>query len=648
MKNYHLEAIPAYEQLPGTRVMSDAVIFTCVFRDCTDCGVILFHLTDGSEVRIPFTDAMRFGDLYSAKISNIRPAEWGYRYYRDGVSFVDPWMKRLVTLQDGTNASGLYPVTEDGFRPSPAGTPDFSAEWIYVFHVRGLTASRSSGVRRKGTFDGVCEKIPYLKSIGAKAVELMPVYEPAPARADLYADASVREPQADEPGSAAVTAAKDNFWNFGEGWYMAPRNRYAASGDAQTEFATMVQRFHEAGIRVYLMMHFPDTVSVQTQHEAIKFYVTHYQVDGFHLVGSDAAVRTVVQDPLLAGTAVFHSSFQPDELMQSGCFFPAYCGKPTGQSLCEYNDSYRRLIRSYVKGDPQSLQPFLRAFTAVPESHGRVIYATNYDGFTLHDLVTYSYKHNEANGEENRDGENDNQSWNCGIEGESRKKEIRVLRGRQVRNILTLLFLSQGTPLIFSGDEAGNSQDGNNNPWCQDNETGWVTWKKNAESKALTEFFASLTAFRQAHPVFHRRKSFSYTASGSGMLPEISLHGKEAWKLPTDGSALSAGVLYAADGDILYIGMNMHWERCELGLPKLPAGYSWYVVLNTFEDEPFYTEPVLLKEQHHLLVRERSVCVLTAMPEETGRERTGKEGTGKAGSGKKDAGSPDSGTGKKA
>ena len=192
---------------------------------------------------------------------------------------------------------------------------------------------------------------------------------------------------------------------------------------------------------------------------------------------------------------------------------------------------------------------FLRAFTSVPTGHGRVIYATNYDGFTLYDLVTYNFKHNEENGEDNRDGENINLSWNCGIEGESRKKEIRSLRQRQMRNFLALLFLSQGTPLIFSGDEFGNTQNGNNNPYCQDNETGWVSWKKNKESEALTGFFRELTAFRDAHPVFSSKKDFSKNAAMlKDKLPEFSLHGKEAWKPDLDGNSLCAGVHMRSTG----------------------------------------------------------------------------------------------------
>ena len=622
MKDYKLEIFPAYEQFPGTRVLSGAVVFSCVFRSCSECGLILYNLKDNGSVRIPFSDEYRFGDLYSVRIAGLSPKEWGYRYYRDGISFVDPGAKKLIILSDATAAGGFFLDREETFIPSPVADKavDFSSEWIYVCHVKGLTASSRSGVRKKGTFAGLAEKIPYLKAVGVKAVELMPAYESAPVNGYSYPDSSKTDEQADNPAASPKAAGnlKTNFWNFGDGCYYSPKNDYAYSDDASTEFKEMVGKLHEADIRVYLMMHFPDTVSAQMQHEVVKFYVTHYQIDGFHIIGSASAIRTIAEDPLLSRTAIFHNGFAYNDILKTPGSSPFF-GKPSLSNLCEHNASYRRLIRSYVKGDPQSMPAFLRAFTSVPTGHGRVIYATNYDGFTLYDLVTYNFKHNEENGEDNRDGENINLSWNCGIEGESRKKEIRSLRQRQMRNFLALLFLSQGTPLIFSGDEFGNTQNGNNNPYCQDNETGWVSWKKNKESEALTGFFRELTAFRDAHPVFSSKKDFSKNAAMlKDKLPEFSLHGKEAWKPDLDGNSLCAGVLYAVDGDILYIGMNMFWRRAELGLPKLPEGYSWYVCMNTFEDEPFAKAPVCLEEQHHLMVRERSVCVLLGRKDSDG------------------------------
>ena len=619
---------PAYALLPGTIVQSDSVIFSAVFHDAAECGLILYRLSDAKLFRIPFTDEFRFGDLCSVSVRGIKPSEWGYRYYRDDFTFLDPYVReirKLKTKEGEIEVGMLFPRDETVL---PACRSRKLSPWqdkvICCLHVKGYTASRTSGVTgrgARGTYAGLTQKIPYLKELGITAVELLPIYELRPpvrrkprtaSAAAAAAAETVTKSSAAAPGE---TKEKTNYWGFGEGYYCAPKRSFSSTGDPQKEFADMVCAFHDAGIEVYLQLYFPDHVPPQTRHDVARFYATRYCIDGFHLKGSDAGLSAIANDPLLADRAILYYDFPYQELHRESPEYPE-AGRPSVAHLASFNDSYRDLLRRFVKGDDETLRDFIREFISVSEDHGRVRYVTNYEGFTLADLVSYNWKHNEANGEENRDGADRNLSWNCGVEGKSRKKEITALRLRQMRNFLALTVLAQGTPMLLAGDEFLNSQDGNNNPWCQDNETGYVNWHKSADALKMQEFTKQLLALRQSHAALRRSKTFAFGSGQDAALPEISFHGKEAWKPDFGSRSHCAGILLREDQgeapSYLFVAVNMYWQREELGLPMLPQGYVWRTVMDTFLPEPFPAEPAPLTQQQHVLVRERSVQVLTA------------------------------------
>lgn len=637
-----LAASPAYTVRPGTMVLPDGIIFSAVFHDCRKCGLLLYHLPDLSVTDVPFTDAYRYGSLYSVKIDGISPSEWGYRYYTDKETFCDPYARELlpVTLPlDKSSASGQRILLSRPFTAPENSLPAYGSRtkrpWgeriLYCVHPSGFTASKTSKVAHKGTFRGITERIPYLLELGINGVELMPVYE-------------LRERAAspgDSPEEDGATV-KENYWNFGEGSYFAPKRSYAqkdttVSGGARTveepakplsrrvlksspqkEFADMVDALHAAGIEVFLQLYFPDNVTIQTQLETARFYVTHYGIDGFHLKGNAAALQTIASDPMLSDTALFYYSFPYEELQKKDRENPV-TGKPSVQHLCEYTDRFQTLARRFVKSDNHVLREFIREFVTVPAGHGSVHYIANYEGFTLMDLVSYNWKHNEKNGEDNHDGNDTNWSWNCGVEGPSQKKDIRALRRRQMRNLLALNFLAQGTPLLLAGDERCNSQDGNNNPYCQNNETGWLNWKETKDTKAMLDFTRRLLSFQKAHGVFGRNQPFGFNDPKAIGYPDISLHGKEAWKPDLSGYSHTVGVLFPeqyAPRDpqdaFLYLAINMHWHEQRLALPKLPLGYRWKKLADTFLEESFLPEPELLSDSHAVLVRGRSIQILEA------------------------------------
>lgn len=599
-------ASPAYTDHPGTRILKDGVVFSTVFRDCSECGLILYHLPDLEEVRIPFTDEYRYGSLYSVKITGLLPAEWGYLYYRDKVPFEDPYARELLQAQIGGEKKmlcRLYPYPEDSL-PAYGSRKhrDWSERILYCAHVEGFTASRSSRSAARGTFQGLADKAPYLQKLGINGVELMPVYElrPAPSK------------------KTETTPQKVNYWNFGEGCYFAPKRSYAGSASPQIEFKHMVDVLHENGIEVFLQLYFSDNVSIQTQLETARFYVTHYQIDGFHLKGNAAALQTIASDPMLSDTALFYYDFPYEELQREDRENPAV-GKPSIQHLCEYNENYQTLTRRFVKSDNQVLREWVKLFVTVPSGHGSVHYVTNYEGFTLMDLVSYNWKHNEANGEENHDGCDNNWSWNCGVEGPSHKKDIRTLRIRQMRNLVTLNLLAQGTPLLLAGDERCNSQGGNNNPYCQNNETGWVSWKETSCSKSMLLFTQKMIALRKEHGVFRRKHPFTFNDPKAIGYPDISLHGSEAWKPDLSGYSHTVGILLPEAYDeenprdsFLYLAVNMHWHSQLLALPRLPEGYFWKVLMDTASEDPFRPESEQPSDPRSIRCSGRSIALLQA------------------------------------
>jgi len=639
MSTYQFETSPAHTVNPGTTVRHDGVVFSMVFRDCTSCGLILYHLRSKAEVTIPFTDEYRYGSLYSVKIKGLDPAQWAYRYYRDDYSFEDPYARELVelALPDGTSriACKLFPVEEDNLPAyGSRNTPKWPDQLIYCVHVKGFTASKTSKVPKRGTFLGLTAKIPHLKNLGVTGVELLPVYELRPESLGKMNDVSLTEDTPADGMPAKMPQSlplepqtpgegqKTNYWNFGEGCYFAPKAAYSAGNQPQREFATMVDEMHKAGLQVYLQLFFSDTVTVQTQLETARFYVTHYGIDGFHLKGNVSALKTIASDPMLSDTAIFYYNFPYEELQKEDIENPTV-GKPSIEHLCEYTNDFQRLSRRFVKSDTNVIREFAKAFVTVPVSSGRVHYVTNYDGFTLMDLVSYNWKHNEGNGEDNRDGEDENFSWNCGVEGKCGKKEIRTVRMRQIRNLIALNMLAQGTPVITGGDEIGNSQDGNNNPYCQDNETGWINWKETAVSRQILDFTRRVSQLRKEHSVFRRRTPFRFNDYNVSGYPDISFHGKDAYKPDFSGYSHSFGVLfnenYAEENpadNLIYLAINMHWHNQMLGLPAPPQGKQWVILADTFEDEPFYPVPKRAEDQRHIGVRGRSVMILTTAPAE--------------------------------
>ncbi len=402
-----------------------------------------------------------------------------------------------------------------------------------------------------------------------------------------------------------------NYWGYGGGYYFAPKASYSSGRKKNPiqELKTLVRELHKNRLELVVELYFKGTESPSFVLDVVRFWVREYHVDGIHLIGN-VPLQSIGEDPYLSRTKLFATSWDGVD-------------KGKVRHLAEYHDGFMLDMRRFLKGDEDQINRFAINCRKNPERNGIINYMANTNGFTMMDMVSYDVKRNEANGEHNRDGSDYNFSWNCGVEGPTKKKKILELRKKQIRNGMLLLFLSQGTPLLLAGDEFGNSQSGNNNAYCQDNEVSWLNWNLLKTNGDLFQFVKSCIEFRKAHPIFHMKKEavgMDYLGCGN---PDMSYHGVKAWRPEFESFRRQIGVLYCgeygkkSDGtcdEYFFVMYNMHWDLHEFGLPKLPRKRRWHLVVDTGREEKMEfaqagQEP-LLKEQMTYSVEGRSIVVL--------------------------------------
>ncbi|MBW4618813.1 MAG: glycogen debranching protein GlgX [Cyanosarcina radialis HA8281-LM2] len=532
---------------------------------------------------------------------------------------------------------------------------------IYEMHVGGFTKSSTSGVNHPGTFAGIIEKIPYLKALGVTAVELLPIF-----------DFDDKEPLRFVDGKPLI-----NYWGYSTMGYFAPHCGFCVNPEAGKhveEFRDLVKALHQAGIEVILDVVFNHTdegnhqgpmfcfrgidnsiyyylvpgnkqyyydytgcgntfncnhpIAEKLIVESLEYWVKELHVDGFRF--DEGSVLSRGQDgvPLqyppviwnielsetLADTKIIAEAWDAAGLYQIG-YFPGY-------RWAEWNGRYRDDLRRFIKGDPGVVGAVANRISGsadLYESHGHlpinsINFITVHDGFTLKDLVSYDDKHNEANGEGNRDGINDNLSWNCGVEGETTDPGIIELRDRQIKNFATLLLLSQGVPTILMGDEVARTQKGNNNAYCQDNEISWFDWNLVEKNRHLLRFWQLMMKFRQQHSTVHRPRFFT-GATNDRQLADVSWHGcqldQPGWEDPN--ARTLAFTLGGFDGEAdLHVMCNMYWEELEFEIPVI-SGRQWYRSVDTAQPSPLDiaesgNETAIATKSY--LVRGRSVVVL--------------------------------------
>ena len=556
-----------------------------------DCGIILYDRESGKKLhKIPFRREERMGNVY-CKYLELDPQQIGYQFYEEERIVPDLHARGFLSkpvygkTRKNVNRIAVFPGDDFDWEQDEHPMLSYRESVCYCMHVRGFTMHASSKVTHRGTFAGIAEKLDYLQEIGITTVELQPVYEfdetPEEVNTKTSADivATAGENGGELPGYRVL-----NYWGYREGFYYAPKAAYAAEEDAALEFRQLVKEFHKRRMEVILQFYFPKGMDVTEIGNILRFWVLTYHVDGFHLMG-EVPAQALAGDPALTDTKLWYYDFDAAKL-----YNPAQ--KPEYRNLAEYRDDYLYTMRRFLKGDDNMLSGVLYEMRHIPANMGRIHYLSNYYGFTLMDMVSYDHKHNEANGEGNRDGNDYNCSWNCGEEGTSRRKKVLALRQKQLQNAYCMLLLTQSTPLIFMGDEFGNSQQGNNNPYCQDNKITWLNWQDKEKNAGLLAFWKQMIAFRKAHPILHPEEELRILDTLSCGYPDLSYHGQNAWRPQTESYNRHVGMMYCgkyaktkagADDSFLYVAMNMHWEPQKLAFPKLPKGMEWKLVLATEE-----------------------------------------------------------------
>jgi len=663
----------------GATVSDGGVNFSVFSRDATKVELLLFdneHAVKPATV-IPldphrhrtyhywhlFVPDLRPGQIYAYRAHGPFAPEHGFRFDGEKV-LLDPYglavtvpdaYDRHAAMRPGDNtAVAMKSVVADPGRYDwegdlPLKRP-FAEMVIYEMHVGGFTRHPSSGVEpaKRGTYAGLIEKIPYLQDLGVTAVELLPVFQ--------------FDPQ-DAP------EGRVNYWGYQPVSFFAPHHAYSSRKGplaALDEFRDMVKALHRAGIEVILDVVFNHTTEGGSNgptlcyrgldkdksryadytgcgntlnanqpivrrliQDSLRYWVTRMHVDGFrfdlasilsrdesgHPLPNPPVLWDIESDPLLAGTKLIAEAWDAAGLYQVGSF--------VGDTWQEWNGRFRDDVRRFVKGDNGTVAPMAARLLGSPDIYGHeqreaeqsINFVTCHDGFTLNDLVSYNHKHNEANGEDNRDGSNDNLSWNCGAEGPTNDAAIEALRNRQVKNFFTLELLAVGTPMLLMGDEVRRTQRGNNNAYCQDSDIGWFDWSLLERHADIHRFVKSLNAFRQRRDVVAEEGRLSLHQLLQRT--NIEWHGvalnRPDW---SEHSHALAFTLRSLRARFLLHGMfNAYWEPLTFELPPVPAegGEGWRRCVDTAlaspdDYQPLATAPPV--SQTTYLVQPRSVVLL--------------------------------------
>jgi isoamylase len=499
---------------------------------------------------------------------------------------------------------------------------------IYETHVRGLTIHPSSDVRWPGTYRGLTEKIPYLQALGVTAVELMPVQE--------FNDTHVTgiNPETTKP--------LHKYWGYDPVAFFAPKGSYSSaggSGQQKLEFKEMVRRLHAAGIEVILDVVFNHTAeadqhgptlcwrginnaifytlgedkrsyrndtgtgnTINANHpvvrefilSALRYWVVEMHVDGFRfdlasILGRDGTGRLlanpplleqIAQDPILRETKLIAEAWDAAGAYQVGSF--------SERRWAEWNGRYRDDVRRFWRGDDAMLGAFASRICGSADIYAKsgkgpecsINFLTCHDGFTLNDLVSFRQKHNRANGEDDRDGADENFSANYGVEGHTVEQEIETVRERQIKNFLLTLFISRGVPMLLGGDEFRRTQRGNNNAYCQDNETSWYDWRYLKQYQDIYRFAQDMIALRRAHPILAREQFYtdaeiSWSSSAGGLPDWSDPHARQLACLIHDGV-----------DDTLYLMFNAGTDAAAFHIPAPPDGGRWRVAVSTWQETP--------------------------------------------------------------
>jgi len=688
----------------GANIDGEGVHFSIFSRHATRVWLLLFAKAndDSPQYEIELNpENNRTGDIWHTWIKGVKPGQlylWrmdgpfspteGHRFHPEYL-MLDPYAKALtgnykwdsihpspIIYKNGKGAKSMPKcvVCSDKFEwelDRPLNRP-LSETLIYECHVRGLTAHESSNVEYPGTYKGVVEKIPYFKSLGITALELLPVQEFS------LLQETRKNPFTGEP--------LPNYWGYNTIGFFAPNGRYSSSGTTGQqvhEFKWMVRELHRAGIEVILDVVFNHTAegdengpnlcfkgidnsiyymlnakdgsyldftgcgnTFNCNHPVVRefiisclyYWVLHMHVDGFRfdlasvlgrnkegkLLPNPPLLERIEEYPILRGTKIIAEAWDAAGAYQVGEFSGRWA---------EWNGRFRDDVRRFWRGNPGSIGALATRFAGSADLYGddgrtphhSINFITSHDGFTLNDWTSYEKKHNLANGENNKDGENHNISINHGIEGPSTDPHITELRLRQCKNMLATLILSLGVPMLLGGDEFNRTQNGNNNPYCQDNPISWFDWNLTEKYSHLLRFTKELIGFLKRHPTL-RRQNFYSQVSSKNKPPAITWLGTDNKPPDWGGQALHLAVLINGESTKkseqshqehdFFIMFNANTENKVFQIPASPNGGEWKIAIRTQNPSPTDIYPLgnepILTNKKEITLKEKSLTVLIA------------------------------------
>ena len=667
------EVRPGMYEINGATAIPCGVNFTVYSYGATSCELLLYKRMEQEPYAvIPFPESYKIGKVYSMIVFGLNICDFEYAYRVDGP--YDPGRGLLFNKENvlldiyakAVTGQSVWGIPQNNFYKARVVRDDF--DWgnttqpgipmedlvIYELHIRGFTRHFSSGVVNPGTFDGLRERIPYLKELGVNAVELMPVFE------------------FDEMKDFRMVDGRPvlNYWGYNTISFFAPNTSYTAEKEFNregNELKRLIRELNENGIECILDVVFNHTAegnelgpcfsfkgfdnniyymltpegfyynfsgcgnTMNCNHpmvqqmilECLRYWTATYHVDGFRFdlasilgrnedgspMSKPPLLQSLAFDPLLGNVKLIAEAWDAGGLYQVGSF-------PSWNRWAEWNGKYRDDMRDYLKGNYGMWETAARRIMGSsdlydPEHRGRnasVNFLTCHDGFTLNDLYSYNWKHNEANGWGNTDGSDDNKSWNCGVEGDTDDENVLFLRHKLAKNAFAVLMCSRGTPMFFAGDEFLNTQFGNNNAYCQDNEISWLNWRDREKNKEHYRFCKYMIGFRRKHAIL--RKALLRSRTGYQDMQVMGMD--ESSKVLR---VVFAGCDEEGQEDMVCLALNVFWERQELYLPPLPTGMGWKIAADTGKEylkAGIPEDGALPLAGNSLSMQERSLMVLVA------------------------------------
>ena len=624
----------ASQERAGVTKQGDTILFSIQAAEDAKCQLMLYPRENGTVQKIPMKAEEGRKTLYTVGVQGLDWENYDYNFEINKQEVVDRYARKIAGREiwgderrrpvlpkteqfipqqeqirkegqelpfheqrkkaekERAKIKGSFYFSEFNWKQDRA--PGISKEdmVIYKLHARGFTMSMRKN-KKRGTIGAIQRKLNDLRYLGITTLLFMPLYE--------FEEFLALDETKDQQNPRDMI----NYWGYTVGNYFAPKASYLGENNPD-ELKHLILSMHQKNMECMLEFYFPENTNLHLIMHVLHYWRKEYHVDGFRIIGNPAAANLLAQDELLCGCKLLFGEF-PKELAQDPQRF--------GPELYTYNEEFLYEARKILNHQSGSIYEFACHMRRQQARQGFINFIAENNGFTLWDVFSYEQKHNELNGEENRDGIHWNFSSNCGQEGFSRKRSVLELRKRQVRNALAILFFAQGVPMLWMGDESANSQDGNNNAYCQDNVVGWKDWKTNETCKELIAYVHGLSELRKNYGMIRCPNPYRMMDYENAGCPDLSYHGDAGWRIDFGMNRGFIGMYYAGAyahlAENIYIAYNFQYGSQKFALP---GGIEWKLLLDTSRNASILEETEHLGEIREIRVEEQAICLLSGKP----------------------------------